>query len=101
MKRQPWKIVTCANDNLPLRKGFKTTPPFLSLYKIQPSEGEVKKYMKLQKVTGFQGLNTLAIKYGKQIEAEPKKQYETNPGRPVTLQDLKDVGEEFSVETDD
>lgn len=48
--------IGCMNDGkLPLIR--KKEQPFLSLYKIMPTEGEIEKFIKLQKGVGFPGLN--------------------------------------------
>ena len=62
--------------------------PFLSLFKIMPTEGEIEKYVKLQKKAGFPMLSQNHAAAGKRIDLEDIKKAEKNPGRLVTAEEL-------------
>ena len=65
--------------------------PFLSLFKIMPTEGEIEKYVKLQKKAGFPMLSQNHAAAGKRIDLEDIKKAEKNPGKLVTPQELNEM----------
>ena len=60
----------------------------MSLYKIMPTEGEIEKFIKLQKKTGFPMLNQNWASAGKKLDLEEVKKAEKNPGREITPREL-------------
>ena len=62
--------------------------PFLSLFKIMPTEGEIEKYVRLQKKTGFPMLNQNHAATGKKLDLEDIRKAEKNPGTLVTPEEL-------------
>ena len=75
------------NDGL-IKKKRKPRPPFLTMFRIMPSQGEIEKYCRLTKGKGFVGLNMRTAAQGKRMELEPSKKAVENPGK---LTDLKDI----------
>ena len=65
--------------------------PFLSLYKIMPTEGEIEKFIRLQRGTGFPGTNMHQASTGKSLDCYYEKRAEMNPGRLVTPQELNSM----------
>ena len=55
------------NDGLKQR-GTKPKPPFLTMFRIMPSEGEIEKYSKLVKGAGFTGQCVQVAALAKRIE---------------------------------
>ena len=49
------------NDGNVVKKE-RPKPPFLSMYKIMPTEGNQAMFMKLQKKAGFVGLNSKMVR---------------------------------------
>ena len=62
--------------------------PFLSMFKIMPTEGEIEKYVKLQKKAGFPMLNQHHAAAGKKIDLEDIRKAERSPGILVTPEEL-------------
>ena len=85
--------IGCTND-AKLMKRKHVRQPFLSLYKIMPTEGEIEKFIRLQKKTGFPMLNQNVAAAGKKIDQEDIKKAEQHPGRlvsPTTLNALAGI----------
>lgn len=55
-----------------------------------PSEGEVEKYVRLQKCTGFLGMpnQMMVASHGKRLDLEAKRKATDDPGKLVTPQEL-------------
>ena len=49
-----------------------------------PTEGEIEKYVKLQKAKGFTASNMAVASHGKKLDNEAERKAETDPGRLVT-----------------
>jgi len=49
-----------------------------------PTEGEIEKYVKLQKEKGFTASNMAVASNGKKLDNEAERKAETDPGRLVT-----------------
>ena len=81
------KYIGCINDGK-LMQLKDVNKPFLSLFKIMPTEGEIEKYVKLQKKAGFPMLNQSHAAAGKRIDLEDIKKAEKNPGTLVTAEEL-------------
>ena len=85
--------IGCTND-AKLMKRKHVRQPFLSLFKIMPTEGEIEKFIRLQKKTGFPMLNQNVAAAGKKIDQEDIKKAEQHPGRlvsPTTLNALAGI----------
>ena len=99
--RAPWDRIGLLNDGLKEKKKFKAQPPFLSLYKIVPSQGEVERYMRMSKTVGFPAMNRAKVHEGKAIETESLDAAKKNPGTLTKLSDItKKPGDSFSEGSD-
>ena len=63
----------------------------MSMYKIMPSEGEVEKFLRLQRETGFIGLNLSKAATGKRIDLEDEKKALEAPGKLVSVKELNKI----------
>ena len=86
-RRQKRPYLRLRNDGRPL-KSERKDPPFLSLYKIMPTEGEIEKFIKLQKEVGFVGLGLKKASHGKRLDQEAVLKAESDPGKLVTPKEL-------------
>ena len=90
MKHRKRPYVGSLNDGFET-KNLQKVLPFLSLYKIMPTEGEIEKYVKLQKEKGFTASNMAVASNGKKLDNEAERKAETDPGRLVTPQELNEL----------
>ena len=74
-------------------KQTKKPLPFLSMYKIMPTQGEIEKYVKLQKCKGYPTLQLGAAAVGKRMDLEDEKRAANNPGKLVTPKELNEMND--------
>lgn len=64
-----------------------------------PTEGEIEKFIKLQKEVGFVGLGLKKASHGKRLDQEAALKAENDPGKLVTPKDLNKMARGRAVDT--